>query len=78
MKLQPYDFTLTHISGKDLGLADCLSRFPLQGVKDEDSTMEDDLMVCVADTMAPSTHEKVQKLTEEDEELQELKGIILS
>jgi hypothetical protein len=32
LKLQPYEFNLVYRSGKDLGLADCLSRLPLEEV----------------------------------------------
>lgn len=35
MKLQPYDFQLVYKKGKDIGLADCLSRFPQKNSEDQ-------------------------------------------
>ena len=57
LKLQPYSFELVHTSGKSIGLADCLSRFPRKMTK-EDTVMDDDLMVCVAETVVhkPDIH----------------------
>ena len=35
LKLQPYSFKLIHVSGKSIGLADCLSRFPQEVSKQD-------------------------------------------
>ena len=76
LKLQPYTFNLVHVSGKNIGLADCLSRFP-QEPDLEDEVMDDDLMVCIADTVSQNIHSKLKAETDNDEELQELKKLIL-
>lgn len=44
LKLQPYDFKLVHVSGKSIGLADCLSRLPQDNQGDR--LLDDDLMIC--------------------------------
>lgn len=74
LKLQPYDLDLIHVSGKSLGLADCLSRMP---VGKPDHLMDDDLMVCVADTMASRWAERIQVATQNDDDLQVLTSVIL-
>ena len=76
LKLQPYSFRIIHISGKNIGLADCLSRFP-QAATSSDERMDDDLMVCIADTTTQRIHHRVREETSKDEELTELKKLIL-
>ena len=44
LKLEPYSFTLIHVNGKSIGLADCLSRFPQQ-IERDDLIMNEELMV---------------------------------
>ena len=75
LKLQPYTFDLIHTSGKSIGLADCLSRLPLECTP-EDEHMEDDLMVCKADTLAYRWHDRIEDATKADEDLQTVRRII--
>ncbi|KAH3820720.1 hypothetical protein DPMN_122469 [Dreissena polymorpha] len=51
-----------------MGLVDCLSRMPLN--EDEKQTMDDELMVFVAETFACTNHEKIANATADDEQLQ--------
>ncbi len=76
LKLQPYSFNLVHISGKNIGHADCLSRFP-QKPHPDDEVMDDELMVCIADTVSRTIHSRLKEETDRDEELQELKNLVL-
>ena len=48
LRLQPYEFRIVHIGGESIGLADCLSRLP---VGEAGALLEDDLMVCPADSL---------------------------
>ena len=73
LKLQPYSFSLVYTKGKDIGLADCLSRFPCTPGTQQ---LEDDLMICKIDTFFSPQHEEIVQATQEDEELVELKRII--
>ena len=68
LKLQPYEFELIYVSGKNIGLADCLSRIPQPGTIDQ--LIEDDLMVCTVETTAHSNQEVIARATREDEDLQ--------
>jgi transposase InsO family protein len=74
LKLQPYDLKLVHIPGKSIGLADCLSRMPAEP---GDHLMDEELMVCVADTGARHWEDRLRKATEEDENFQELVRTII-
>ena len=73
LKLQPYSFTLIHVKGKSLGLADCLSRLP-HGPSEQ--LLDDELMVCPVDTIVGPQHNKFVTATEADQDLQQLKRII--
>ena len=77
LKLQPYSFRLIHVAGKNIGLADCLSRFP-QEVKECDEVMDEELMVCKADTVAFKWHNTIEEATKKDETLQILKSIVFN
>jgi len=68
LKLQPYEFKLIHKKGKEMGLADCLSRMPLS--ENAEQTMDDELMVLVAETLSCTNHDSIAKATAEDEQLQ--------
>jgi transposase InsO family protein len=59
-----------------MGFADCLSRMPLN--EEEKQTMDDELMVFVAETFACTNHEKIANATADDEQLQIVKQIIIS
>lgn len=74
LKLQPYEFTLVHSKGKDVGLADCLSRLPLEGAINQ--SIDDELMVLTVDTLSCSNHEKIAQATKKDEQFQILKQVI--
>ena len=75
LRLQPYEFRIIHISGKSIGLADCLSRLP---VGEADALLEDDLMVCPADSIAGKEHAMIVEATQEDPELKQLRKMIIS
>ena len=66
LKLQPYKFKLIHTSGKSIGLADCLSRLP---VGKPNQLLDDELMVCPADTFAGKDHATIAEATSTDSEL---------
>ncbi|KAH3789921.1 hypothetical protein DPMN_168113 [Dreissena polymorpha] len=51
-----------------MGLADCLSRMPLNEEKKQ--TMDGELMELVAETFACTNHEKIANATADDEQLQ--------
>ena len=73
LKLQPYEFRLVYVKGKDLGLADCLSRLPLP---ETCQSMDDELMVFKADTLTSSKHDVIAEATKRDDQLQILKKVI--
>jgi hypothetical protein len=77
LKLQPYSFTLIHVSGKSIGLADCLSRLP-QPAASGDVIMDEELMVCKADTLSFKWHDRLERATREDENFQTLRTIIFN
>ena len=77
LKLQPYNFKLIHVSGKKIGLADCLSRLPQQ-VTAKDDVIDEELMVCKVDTLAYGWHDRVEEATRMDEDLQTLRRVIFS
>ena len=75
LRLQPYEFRIVHISGKSIGLADCLSRLP---VGEADALLEDVLMVCPANSIAGNEHVMMVEATHEDPELKQLRKMIIS
>ena len=77
LKLQPYSFKLIHVSGKSIGLADCLSRLP-QDKDNQDATMDEELMICKADTVAFRWHDVIEDATKKDENLQMLRRTIFN
>ena len=77
LKLQPYNFKLIHVSGKKIGLADCLSRLPQQ-VTTKDDMIDEELMVCKVDMLAYGWHDRVEEATRMDEDLQTLRRVIFS
>ena len=77
LKLQPYNFKLIHVSGKKIGLADCLSRLPQQ-MTAKDDVIDEELMVCKVDTLAYGWHDRVEEATRMDEDLQTLRRVIFS
>lgn len=50
LKLQPYEFTLVYRSGKEVGLADCLSRLPLEEIGEQ--AIDNELMVLAVETLS--------------------------
>ena len=74
LKLQPYEFTLIHRVGKEMGLADCLSRLPLEesGTK----SIDEELMVLKVDSLSCTNHEKIAALTQTDNQFQVLAKVI--
>ena len=76
LKLQPYNFKLIYKKGKEIGLADCLSRFPIETV-DKSSMMDEDLMVCTAETIGGKWNSKIEMATQQDPDLQALRRVIL-
>ena len=77
LKLQPYSFKLIHVSGKSIGLADCLSRLP-QDKDNQDATMDEELMICKADIVAFRWHDAIEDATKKDENLQMLRRTIFN
>lgn len=73
LKLQPYEFRLVYVKGKDLGLADCLSRLPLP---ETCQSMDDEMMVFKTDTLTSNKHEVIAEATQRDDQLQMLKKVI--
>lgn len=73
LKLQPYEFRLVYVKGKNLGLADCLSRLPLP---ETCQSMDDEMMVFKADTLTSNKHEVIAEATKRDDQLQMLKKVI--
>ena len=74
LKLQPYEFTLVYVKGKELGLADCLSRLPLN--ETDEKSIDDEMMVLSIETLSGSNHGVIVEATKRDEELQILKQVI--
>lgn len=73
LKLQPYEFHLVDVKGKNLGLADCLSRLPLPNTC---QSIDDEMMVFKADTLTSNKHEVNAEATKRDDQLQMLKKVI--
>ena len=76
LKLQPYEFTLIHRSGKDMGLADCLSRLPLNKVGEK--AIDEELMVLKLETLSCSNHDKISEATQNDQHFQIVKQVVSS
>lgn len=74
LKLQPYDFKLVHVSGKCIGLADCLSRLPI--ADQSDKLLDDDLMICAIEMLAGGQHAQIARATKRDPSAQELIRVI--
>ena len=75
LKLQPYDFVLKHVKGKDLGLADWLSRFPAeQGSR----LLDDELMVCKVECIGYNKHDEWVTATRNDESLSATRKLIIN
>ena len=72
LKLQPYEFRLVCVKGKDLRLADCLSRLPLP---ETCQSIDDELMVFKADTLTSNKHDINTEATKRDDQLQILKKV---
>ena len=75
LKLQPYDFQLKHVKGKDLGLADCLSRFP---VEKGSKLLDDELMVCRVECVGRNKHDEWLNATRADNVLVMVRKFIIS
>lgn len=73
LKLQPYEFRLVYVKGKDLGLTDCLSRLPQP---ETCQSMDDEMMVFKTDTLTSNKHEVIAEATQRDDQLQMLKKVI--
>lgn len=73
LKLQPYEFHLVYVKGKNLGLADCLSRLPLP---ETCQSIDDEMMVFKADTLTSNKNEVNAEATKRDDQLQMLKKVI--
>ncbi len=78
LKLQPYTFTLVYKKGKDIGLADCLSRLPQENDNVDDETIDSELMVCVANTLASCKHATIAEATQKDRELHIVRELIIN
>ena len=65
------------MSGKKIGLADCLSRLPQQ-VTAKDDVIDEELMVCKVDTLAYGWHDRIEEATRMDEDHQTLRRVIFS
>ena len=75
LRLQPYEFRIVHISRKSIGLSDCLSRLP---IGEADALLEDDLMVCPADSFTGKEHAMIVEAPQEDPELKQLRKMTIS
>ena len=74
LKLQPYEFNLVYIKGKDIGLADCLSRLPLTEVGEK--SIDEEMMILTIECLSHSNHDKIVEATRRDDELQAVKRMI--
>ena len=74
LKLQPYEFNLIYVKGKEIGLADCLSRLPVEEAGE--NILDDEMMVLNVETLSCSDHDKLVEATKRDESLQILKQVI--
>jgi hypothetical protein len=74
LKLQPYELKLVYVKGKELGLADCLSRLPLP--ETEENLIDDEMMVLAIETLSGNNYAEIAEATRKDEELQMLIKVI--
>ena len=74
LKLQPYDFVLKYKKGKDIGLADCLSRFPTGKAS---KLLDDELMICKIECVGYNNHDEWLNATHNDEALQLVRKCII-
>lgn len=63
LKLQSYKVCLVYVKGKDLGLADCLTRLALP---ETCQSVDDEIMVFKADTLTSSKHDLIAEATKHD------------
>ncbi|UYV69971.1 K02A2.6-like, partial [Cordylochernes scorpioides] len=73
LQIQQYDLRIKYKKGKELLTADLLSR----DCSYEDTYLEENFEVLMTTPTNKSTYEELQALTKEDQELQELKHLIL-
>lgn len=78
LRLQPYTFKLMYVRGKAMGLADCLSRLSIGKNPREDECLDEELMVCLIDTLAGTNYDQLVHATNMDDELQAVKWYIQS
>jgi hypothetical protein len=62
--------------GKDIGLADCLSRLSLTEGPRIGERLDNELMVCYTETLAANKNAQIARATNDDTELQALKSLI--
>lgn len=72
LELQPYDFRLVYVKGKDLGLPDCLSPLPLS---ETCQSMDDEVVVFKDGTLTSNKYEVIAEATKPDDQLQMLKKV---
>lgn len=60
MRLTRYQFTISHIPGKDLVIADTLSRAPMRD--SSDSSSEVDAYVCLVIESLPATEKRLEEI----------------
>ena len=80
LKLQRYNITVTYLPGKQMFLADTLSRAYIKGEPDKELEEEIDVMVNSVMRDLPASAGKldqIRKLTDEDSSLQNLKQIVM-
>ena len=74
MRLMRFQYTVTHIPGPDLKIADALSRAPLPEITDTDKQLQIDTDAYIAQGM-PATPERLKQIRqaqEQDNILQQL------
>ena len=74
LRLQPYEFNLIYVKGKEIWLADCLSQLPLQDSSKK--SIDHDMMVFSVEKLSHTNHETLLKVTKKDQQLQILKPFI--
>lgn len=78
LSLQKYQFTLIYKKGKDLVIADTLSRACLPGTADNEFENNDQICVVAEPHVSDEVMQKIKTETEKDTELQYLKAVILN